>query len=325
MAETLTQQPAVADAPGAPSVRLQSRHAAPGVGPTGQTPLTRSVLDALDRPPLPKLVPTTFRTIVSGLLTAGLWPAVMLPYHWVQVLRWHRSVIRHLAEWASVDLGEIEGRRLHELNSIRLSRAVSVAAGLCGVAAGVVTGAGVLGGIAVSQFWYSDPLQAGSDNLWIAAFLGFLGLAYLLQWMSVNLHARRLRKVEGALEEMTLDLGPMKSAKRGAGGWAWGIRPVATTLSGLLALVGMIWTLPMLAASTAQRQVVLKHHRRSRQRLAGRVRQVLANRRPIQSLPAVVDRSARCRNPRCDALIAPDAKHCPRCGMLQSPVSRYLD
>lgn len=304
-------------------MQLQTRHAAPGVGPTGQTPLTRSVLDALDRPPLPKLIPTTFRTIVGGLLTAGLWPALMLPYRWLQTLRWHNSLIRHLAEWASVDLGEIEGRRLHGLNTIRISRNVTITAGACGVAAAGVAGAGVLIGMPAWQFWYADPLHSGSDSLWLAAFLGFLGLAYLLQWISVNLHARRLRKVEEALEEMTLDLGPIRT--RRPGGWAWGIRPVATTLSGLLALVGMVWALPMLAAATAQRQVVLKHHRRSRQRLAGRVRQVLANRRPIQSLPAVVDRSARCRNPRCDALIAPDAKHCPRCGTLQSPVSRYLD
>jgi hypothetical protein len=175
----------------------------------------------------------------------------------------------------------------------------------------------------MSQFWYADPLQTDSHRLWIAAFLGCLGLGYFLQWLSVNLHARRLRKVEKALEEMTLDLGPVKSGK--AAGWAWGIRPVATTLSGLLAFMGLTWALPMMAASTAQRQVILKHHRQSRQRLAGRVRQTLANRRPIQSLPAVVDRSSRCRNPRCDELLAPDARHCPRCGMLQAPISRFLE
>lgn len=304
-------------------VRLELRFAAPGVGPNGQTPLTRSVLDALDRPPLPKLVPTTFRTVLSGLLTAGTWPAVMLPYRWLQTLRWHRSLFRHLAEWAGVDLGDTEARQLHDLSTIRLSRTLTIVAGVSGAAAVVVGVLGVLGDVPAWEFWYADPVRSGSASLWMGVFLGFLGLAYVLQWLSVNVQVRQFQKIEQAVGEMTLDLGPMRG--RSAGGWAWGIRPVPTTIAALLTWMGIIWALPMLTAATAQRRVILMRHRQMRQRVAGRVRKLLANRRPTQTLPAVVDRSVRCANRVCDAPVPPDAKFCPRCGTVQSRIGRYLD
>ena len=291
--------------------------------PDGQTPLTVSVLNALDRPPLPAIVPGTFSTVVLGLLTAGLLPAITLARGWLDALRWHRRLFWHLAEWTGVEVGREEGKRLHEINEVRAPRILAIIA-LCLALAGVfVVLAGVFLGREWWTFWVADPVRQGRADPWTGLHLACLGGSFVLTWLSINLHLGRLRRIDAALAEMTSGLGTMGGKRPPT--WIWGFGPIATVVSAILAMAGLLWAVPMLMASTAARQMLVVHHRRLRGRVAGRVREMLSTRRPFKPLPPVVDRVLRCSNPLCDEPVPPDARHCPRCGTQQRPVTRLLD
>lgn len=115
---------------------------APGQ-PRRPTELTHGLLNALDRPAVPSITPSTFGTVVSGLLTAGLFPAIMLPRAWRRTMRWHQNILWHLAEWMTVNVGTEEGRRLHALAAAPVASLLNRMATVTAIAA---AGVGVLAG-----------------------------------------------------------------------------------------------------------------------------------------------------------------------------------
>src|SRR5690606_11976172 len=173
---------------------------------------------------------------------------------------------------------------------------------------------GVMSGVAASEYWFVDPRDPLDEPL-TSLFLATLVGAYLLNWLSVNLHLLRLRRVRKALDATTPHLPPTPGLK--VSRWEAGVRPVPAALGLILAVAGMIWALPMLIAGTAQRRALLIHHRRFRSGMAHRVRDLVGSRRPLVALPPVVDRTGMCRNGVCDQVLPPDARFCPRCGTPQ--------
>ena len=111
--------------------------APPDLPASGQTRLTDGLLAALDRPPKGEVMPSLFKTAAAGLLTAGLWPALTLPWRWLTGLRAVDSVAWHLGEWASIHLGQVEAESLVDAGGNRASRGLAWAAfGLAIVAGG---------------------------------------------------------------------------------------------------------------------------------------------------------------------------------------------
>ena len=294
---------------------------APGQ-PRRPTELTHGLLNALDRPAVPSITPSTFGTVVSGLLTAGLFPAIMLPRAWRRTMRWHQNILWHLAEWMTVNVGTEEGRRLHALAAAPVASLINRMATVTAIAAAGVGVLAVMNGTPLLDIWVAVPWEASTGAL-ASLFLALMSGSFVLSWLSVNLHLGRLHRARLALDAMMPHLpaaGGMRVAE-----WEWGIRPVSLVLGVLMAMSGMIWALPMLIAATAQRRAVIKHHRRLRAQMAHRVRDLLASRRPLVKLPGVIDRVGICRNAGCDQHVAPDARFCPRCGTPQRALSEILE
>lgn len=283
--------------------------------------LTRGLLNALDRPAIASITPSTLGTVLAGLLTAGIYPAVALPRKWSRTLRWHENILWHLAEWAKVNIGSEQGQRLHAAASGCPPMFMSRLAALCGIGALIAMAVGVSMGYPLSGFWRADPLTTLDDPIFTTFHAGLLG-AFALSWLSVNLHLRRLRRARAALEQTTPQLAPTAGLR--VARWEWGIRPVPLVLGLLLALAGFVWALPMLIAATAQRRALLIHHRRLRGQMAHRVRELIDRRRPAVAMPPVIDRVGVCRNAVCDEHLPLDAQFCARCGMPQGRIGRAL-
>lgn len=297
---------------------------APPPPPAAQPPteLTRGLLNALDRPPLDSITPSTAGTLVGGLLTAGIYPAIALPRKWQKAVRLNQNVLWHLAEWTTVNVGVDEGRWLHRQFSGRLPILLASLAWLSGVLALAAMAVGVLSGFELLSFWRVDPVTTLGDPIYTSFLAGLLG-SYFLTWLSVNTHLRGMHRARGAFERMTSQLAPTPGLA--AARWQLGIRPVSTLLGLVLMLAGFAWALPMLIAATAQRRTLLIHSRRINSRLAHRLRELMERRRPVVALPPVVDRVGLCRNAVCDQVLPPDALYCARCGTPQRVIARVLD
>lgn len=293
----------------------------PTQAPAPPTELTRGLLNALDRPALPSITPTAGGTLLAGLLSAGVYPAFALPRKWRKNLRWHQSTFWHLSEWAMVNVGVEEGRRLHRDTRARLPLALANMAILCSLVSLVTAAVGVSLGYRLVSFWHAGPIATLSDPVFTTFNSGLLG-AFLFTWLSVNAHLRRLHQARDALQRT----GQLPStAGKPVARWEWGLRPGPVLIGGLLLiLAGFWWALPMVIAATAQRRALLAHNRGIRRQMAQRVRELLDRRRPLEQLPPVIDRVGVCRNAVCDATLPPDALFCPRCGMPQRPISAAL-
>lgn len=284
--------------------------------------LTRGLLNALDRPPVDFITPSTFGTVVAGLLTAGLFPAVALPRMWRRAMRWHQNILWHLAEWMSVNMGAEEGRRLHGFAAAPLPGLLNRAATVLAILAAGLGVLAVINGTSLLAIWTAVPWEPSTDAL-AALCVCAMAASFVLSWFSVNLHLRRMHQARAALDATMPHLPPTSGL--GVPGWEWGIRLVPLILGALLATSGMLWALPMLIAATAQRRALLKHHRHLRAQMAHRVRDLVESRRPLVKLPPVIDRTGICRNAVCDEHVALDARFCPRCGTPQKPLSEILE
>jgi hypothetical protein len=147
--------------------------------------------------------------------------------------------------------------------------------------------------------------------------------AFSLTWLSVNLQLRRLHRLLRIIEQVTPQLPSMRGLR--VSRFEPGIRPVSGLLGLLLLITGFPWALPLLITSTAQRRTVLIHDRRIRAQVAQRLRELIDRRRPVVTLPPVVDRVGMCRNAVCDQVLPPDALFCARCGAPQRPLGRILE
>ena len=268
------------------------------------------MLAALDRPANDRVVPRVGRTVVAGLLSAGLWPAFALARQWLVALRWNRGLGWHVAEWAETNLGKTEGEKLHDAADAKVGRWLARLALLLVLAAAVTAVVGVVSGVPFWRFWFADPRTATA----VRVYLSLLGGSYLATWLAVNLALRRLNGLAATLGEMTDDFGRLRGGRKR---WVWGFGPASLIVGLTMTFLGLPWALPMLLATTAQRRALTVHGRRVRGTLAGRIREVLDARRPGVALPPAVGRGELCVNPLCNERLPHDARHCPRCGAAQ--------
>ena len=280
--------------------------------PTPVTRLTEGVLAALDRPANPVLTLSTGRSVVTGVLTAGLWPAIELPRKWLDALRWQDAQGEHVADWAATNLGQVEAATAREAVGAPWSQWLArLALLLVGVAMAVAV-VGIVRGVPAWRFWFSDPRTGPL----VRAYLTLLGSSYLATWLSVNVGLRRLNGLARVVGDVTADLGRfVTKGKR----WEWGVRPVPVVGGLVLGFLGLPWALPMLLATTAQRRALEVSGRRVRQRMGGRLREAVEQRRPAVESPSPVGRATPCVNAACSELLPHDARHCPRCGAVQRP------
>lgn len=273
--------------------------------------LSRTLVAALERPVPEALPPSAANVALLGLLTAGLLPAWSMAARFRDALRWRHHLVEHVGEWIKVNLGDDEARPIARTSRPKLEKWLNFAAsGSALVAVVSAVWIVVMSPSRAGLLWYADPFRGPMPTLAQIVFVGGLGLAFLLHWLSVNVHLARGRRIARRVAEAcgALPTSPKLPA------WEWGLRPVPLVVAAILMAFGMIWAAPMLVAAAAHRRTLLVHDRRLLNFLAAQCRDATAKRRPAVSLAPSMGRNTRCPNPICNAVLSPDARFCPQCG-----------
>lgn len=279
--------------------------------------LSRTLVTALERPVPEALPPSAASVTLRGLLTAGLLPAWSMPARFRDTMRWRHHLVEHVGEWARLNLGDREGQPILDVAKPTAEAWLNRTASLCAL---VATACAVWLVLATPSraglLWYADPFRGPMPTLPQIGFLGGVGMAYLLHWLSLNVHLARGRRIARRVVEACGGegvVGGVPSSPK-LPGWEWGLRPVPLVVGAILSAFGLLWAVPMLVSAAAQRRVVLAHDRRLLNFLAAQCRDATARQRPTVSLAPPMGRNTRCANPQCNAMLSPDARFCPQCG-----------
>ena len=193
--------------------------------------------------------------VLTGLLavaTLGLLPAMLWPFRWSASVAAERKHYLALADWVRVNTGHpASAKLLRSAKALRAVPALSAVALGCGVALCALFVAAFipLGPDAPLDCTYGffaaggETAFRGSHRLaryaltdlrrsMFLAWTGLLSLAYLGQWLQVQLHTRKVRNLLDAFNDVTLRdaLAPVFLPPVGAG-----IRPLWSAVA-----VGMI-------------------------------------------------------------------------------------
>ncbi len=285
---------------------LDDMHATDG----GESPplLTSTLLTTLDRTPPEATQGHVWQTFVLGLATAGLGPAWINASCLRTAVRWRRDVLGHVADWARLDGKAGDEAKDHAAKVLALAaQAVALAAGLAAVMHLVI-------GEPLWRLWLVDPFRGSEPKPPQMAFLGLIGLSFLLTWVGANLHGRSGLSFVRHFDEAT-----WKSPKA----WDFGMAIVPTTAAIVLAYTGITWALPMAVSVVALRRIVTRTDRQQLQRLGVVLRGRVRDKRPKQAVPAMVGRARHCPHEDCRAELPVDATFCPRCGRV-TPTTEAL-
>ena len=278
--------------------------------------LTAAVVASLQRPAPKVMAWGTARTVIIGLLTAGLGPMVLLPARFGRYAALERSQYEHLAEWVRLRDGQADGLKpvAWRMGFSRLWYAVTLLfATVAAAAAGLflLTGGGWWGGLGLVYFPASHgnflATAGGSDLPLGAIFLASLTIGYLANFWQVNRHALAADRFVDALNAEA------SGAARGPG-FQWGLDGPTVVAGVALPAVGLLWAVPMMLAAGAQRRYVTKAGPRARRALAERVRLIVEADRPAVDVSRPFFPEGECANQQCQAPLPPGSQFCPRCG-----------
>ena len=170
----------------------------------------------------------------------------------------------------------------------------------------------------------SSHQGTGGSFLYVAWSIG-VSVAYLMQWVQVQLHARSVRRLLDVFNEVVIDeaLAPVFLEPVG---FAVGLLWLAAGV--LLIAVGAPWGVCFMLAGGVQGRYTRKTFPRLRSQLAQRVRDMALLRRPSPSRPEAAPAArgytrTRCETSGCRMPLPASAKFCPRCGVRSAgPVDR---
>ncbi len=280
--------------------------------------LTAGVVAALQRPAPRVMAWGVGRTVVVGLLTAGLGPMVALPLKFRAYAALERLQYEHVAEWLELR-GGADGLKpvALRLGFSRLLYGITLLAAAVAVGAAglyLFTGGGWWTGLGYVYFPASHgrfvPVGSGSDVPVGLTFLASLTAGYLANVWQVNRHALAVDRFVDAFNAAGESVGV---AARGPG-FQWGLDGWTVAAGVILPLLAVLWGVPMMLAAGVQRRYVTLNGPRARRSLAERLRfRVEADRPAVDvSRPAFHERA--CPNPQCHAPLPPGSQFCPRCG-----------
>ncbi len=146
-----------------------------------------------------------------------------------------------------------------------------------------------------------------------------LSLAYISHWLRVQLHGNDVRRLIDQLNIAAPNEALLISPIRPAGvGFGWGL-PWLIAAGGLMA-AGGIWGLPMAIAGCVHRRYIRRISVGNRLALAGWMRQLLLQQRPVVDVPVPYYLRRLCQRAGCRAAASPTARFCRRCGEALQPV-----
>jgi hypothetical protein len=311
-----TFNPSVSFTPGSPSFDPPDR----------PDQLAESVLASLSRPrwgyrsrPWGPI-----KTFILGALTGGLLPLLIWPRRLRNLMIVEQQQLWHLAEWLRLRTGKPEATALRD-ESAALGPAAApsflplLLAILAVLALLHLTAAFNFNPDHFRRLLYTfpDPSWRSIRNrpytdFWRQWTL-LISAGYLIHWLQVRHHARRLRQYVKQFNAITAaeGIGPV---------WAHRIGIGFHPLWAILAIVGIwrgaFWAVPMALAGVAHARYVRITSRGIRGQLAGRVKTMLMRHRPALNLRPTPNSPPPlpCVNERCRSPLPPGSQFCPRCG-----------
>jgi hypothetical protein len=284
-------------------------------------------------------------TLFTACFTFGLYPAVIWPLRFRNVIDAERRRLGRLARWVESRTGHPDAPRLTlAADAIRFRPLpYLVGFGSCAAAVGLFF---ALGGrlsptVLVEYLYPSHPamlshgdwdrllLQRGVNapvwalrnaifTIWVIA----LSTAFLTHWLQVRAHARSVRRFLDAFNKVAIEegLSPVFLAPVG-----WGLGPTSVFWALVMTAMNAPWGVALMLAGAVQRRYAGRAGPEMRKALATRVGEmnllpratVGAGRfaeRPVRSVAAPVDRRTRCATEGCRLPLPAGARFCPRCG-----------
>lgn len=285
--------------------------------------LAGGVLRSLARPLAPGLSWGVLKTGALGVLSFGVLPLLDWTKHLNDMIRFERTQLWHLAEWARLKTGHTDASALcASADGMRTRHVLSVTALLwAGAAAFFVvlqafgTTSPVRAMIEATYGFEMIPLRralASSGAYVFAAWTIGLSIAYALHWLRLQLHAADVRRfIENFNRIAEWEAVPPIVPNR----VGTGIRPMWIVGAIVLASWNALWGVPMMLAGAAQRRYTNVTGAANRAALAERVSMILSSQRPTvqRSIMQIGTRPA-CREKLCQTELPQGATFCPRCG-----------
>ena len=280
--------------------------------------LTAAVVTALQRPAPRVMAWGVGKTVAVGLLTAGLGPMLALPLKFRNYAALERRQYEHLAEWLDLR-GGADGLtplalRLGFSRGIYAITVLAAAVAFGAAQLYLFTGGGWWTGLGYAYFPASHgelfPRGSGSDVPLGVTFLASLTVGYLANVWQVNRHALAADRF---IDAFNASGGSAGGAARGPG-FQWGLDAWTVVAGIALALLTILWGVPMMLAAGVQRRYVAVNGPKARRSLAERVRLRVEADRPAVDVSRPAFHEGECPNPQCHAPLPPGSQFCPRCG-----------
>ncbi len=276
-----------------------------------------------------------FTTFFAAVITFGLYPAVMWPLRFRQVIDAERRRFGRLAQWLeargrfdnlAAGTHPVAPRLRISADAIRF-RPFLYLIGFASCAAWVLlffACGGRLGShhsLLMASTYSSHPALLADNNwailflhrgpyapLWavrdslFAAWVAALSLAFVTHWAQVQLHAGSVRRFLDEFNKIAIDegLSPVFLSPVGSG-----VRPMWVAGALVMAWMNAPWGIPLMLAGSVQRRYVVRVGPDMRSALATRVREMTLLPRPATVPPVprtarnAVDVRARCTTEGC--------------------------
>lgn len=260
------------------------------------------------------------RALLGAVLTFGLWPMIRWPRRFRDFVVIQQMQAAHLADWMSEAVGAETAKplraaadRVRFRNWLWVLSLIAAGAMIADFAVHIDRYSLTFGHIITITWGYDRATQAtgGIDQRLHLIWLAGLSAAYLLHFAQVKLHARDMRRVIDAFNDLTRReqlamVVPAAARYRLISPWTVGML--------LLGVAGAWWGVAMMLAGGAQRAYTSRTTPATRRSLAEALRTMLLLRRPDMRVPTTVWMTRRCPNERCGHHAPADADFCPRCG-----------
>jgi hypothetical protein len=296
----------------------------------GSDQLAASVLRSLSRSVRNQFSISTIQALGLGLITFGFWPLFRLRKQFRDYLLFEKQQLWHAAEWIRTRRGSEPASALTEYAKqvrYRDRWILATLAGLCAAAVVIVVAVSMpmdWSWAALMERTYRFrqlTMHARTPEL-VMAFVAWnagLALAYGLQWLRVRLHVRDVAQYVREFNAVAAREGvPAIEPPE----FDSGLRTGWVVVAIVLALLGALWGIPMALAGAAQRRYINGIGSPLRAELLDRVRQMVAQHRPVVAVPSYVIHDRRCRNSNCRATLRAGGQFCQRCGTSVTAVER---
>jgi hypothetical protein len=267
------------------------------------------VIAALSRVPTHYFSWSLPRVLLTAILTGGIWPLVSLHLRFRKWERVEKRQMESAGNWLLAHTGDENARTLIEIGRQPRWDVTSGLVLLCaGAAAFLLFEAGRRGGLSLMQ---DVAYNASLAQLPVLLYTLALTAGALFHLGAVNQHTAQMNEAAAAMSRIAQGRGLSKVKGPRLN---FGVKTGSILFSIIGLCFGVLWALPLLLATAAQRQFLLRHDAKFRSRFAERLSEIVDLKLPSPSINRATWTWRKCEHERCSATMPRTSKFCPRCG-----------